>query len=260
MNFTNLLVEISDRIATVTVNRPKVLNALNEATLKELDQAFADFATDPEVKVVILTGAGEKAFVAGGDISVMQPLGPVASRDFARMAQKILGRIEQCPKPVIAAINGFALGGGCGLAMACDLRIAAETARLGQPEINLGIIPGWAGTQRLARLIGKGRAKELLFTGEMVDAREAWRIGLVNRVVPAAELMTATRELAVKIAGKGGFALALAKEAVDRGLEMDLERANACEADLFGLCFATEDQKEGMLAFLEKRAAVFRDR
>jgi enoyl-CoA hydratase len=144
--------------------------------------------------------------------------------------------------------------------MACDLRIAAETARLGQPEINLGIIPGWAGTQRLARLIGKGRAKELLFTGEMVDAREAWRIGLVNRVVPAAELMTATRELAVKIAGKGGFALALAKEAVDRGLEMDLERANACEADLFGLCFATEDQKEGMLAFLEKRAAVFRDR
>jgi enoyl-CoA hydratase len=203
MNFTNLLVEIKDRIATVTVNRPKVLNALNEATLKELDQAFISFENDSEVKVVILTGAGEKAFVAGGDIAVMQPLGPVAARDFARMAQKILDRIENSPKPVIAAINGYALGGGCELAMACDLRIASESARLGQPEINLGIIPGWAGTQRLARLVGKGRAKELLFTGEMIDAREAWRIGLVNRVVPAAELMSAARELAVKIAGSG---------------------------------------------------------
>lgn len=260
MQFTSLIVDISDRIATVTVNRPKVLNALNEATLKELDQAFAAFATDPKVKVVILTGAGEKAFVAGGDISVMQPLGPVASRGFARMAQKILDRIENCPKPVIAAINGFALGGGCELAMACDIRIAAESARLGQPEINLGIIPGWAGTQRLSRLIGKGRAKELVFTGEMIDAREAWRIGLVNQVVPAAALMNTARELAAKIAGKGAIALALAKEAIDRGLEMDLERANACEADLFGLCFATEDQNEGMLAFLEKRPAVFRDR
>jgi enoyl-CoA hydratase len=260
MNFANLLVETHDRIATVTVNRPKVLNALDEATLKELDRAFASFATDPEVKVVILTGAGEKAFVAGGDIAVMQPLGPVAARDFARMAQKILDRIENSPKPVIAAVNGYALGGGCELAMACDLRIASESARLGQPEINLGIIPGWAGTQRLSRLVGKGRAKELLFTGEMIDAREAWRIGLVNRVVPATELMAATRELAGKIAGKGGLALSLAKEAVNRGLEIDLERANASEADLFGLCFATEDQKEGMLAFLEKRAAVFRDR
>jgi len=260
MQFSNLLVEIDAKVATVTVNRPKVLNALNEATLKELDQAFVSFETDPEVKAVILTGAGEKAFVAGGDIAVMQPLGPVAARDFARMAQKILDRIESCPKPVIAAINGYALGGGCELAMACDLRIAAESARLGQPEINLGIIPGWAGTQRLSRLVGKGRAKELLFTGEMIDALEAWRIGLVNRVVPAAELMGTARELAGKIAGKGRVALSLAKEAVDRGLEMDLERANACEADLFGLCFATEDQKEGMLAFLEKRAAVFRDR
>jgi enoyl-CoA hydratase len=260
MNFSNLLVAIDDRIATVTVNRPKVLNALDEATLKELDQAFISFETDPEVKVVILTGAGEKAFVAGGDIAAMQPLGPVAARRFAVMAQAVLGRIERSPKPVIAAINGYALGGGCELAMCCDLRIASETARLGQPEVNLGIIPGWAGTQRLPRLVGKGRAKELLFTGEMIDAREAWRIGLVNRVVPAVELMNAARELAGKIAVKGQIALSLAKEAVDRGLEMDLERASACEADLFGLCFATEDQKEGMLAFLEKRAAVFRDR
>ena len=260
MNFVNLLIETRDRIATVTVNRPKVLNALDEATLKELDQAFSALEADPQVKVVILTGAGEKAFVAGGDIAAMQPLGPVAARAFAVMAQAVLGRIEHSPKPVIAAINGFALGGGCELAMACDLRIASETARLGQPEINLGIIPGWAGTQRLPRLVGKGRAKELLFTGEMIDAREAWRIGLVNRVVPAAELMNVVRELAGKIAGKGQVALSLAKEAVDRGLEMDLARANACEADLFGLCFATEDQKEGMLAFLEKRAAVFRDR
>lgn len=260
MQFTNLLVEIDAKVATVTVNRPRVLNALDEATLKELEQAFVSFEADPEVKVVILTGAGEKAFVAGGDIAAMQPLGPVAARRFALMAQAVLGRIERFPKPVIAAVNGYALGGGCELAMACDLRIASETARLGQPEINLGIIPGWAGTQRLPRLVGKGRAKELLFTGEMIDAGEAWRIGLVNRVVPAAELMNAARELAKKIAGKGLLALGLAKEAVDRGLEMDLERANACEADLFSLCFATEDQKEGMVAFLEKRTAVFRDR
>jgi len=260
MNFANLLVEIAERVATVTINRPKALNALDEATLKELEQAFDALEADPAVKVVIVTGAGEKAFVAGGDIAVMQPLGPVAARDFARMAQKILDRIEHCRKPVIAAINGYALGGGCELAMACDLRIASESARLGQPEINLGIIPGWGGSQRLPRLVGKGRAKELLFTGEMLDAREAWRIGLVNRVVPAAELMPAARELAGKIAGKGGPALALAKEAIDRGLEVDLGHANACEADLFGLCFATADQKEGMLAFLEKRAADFRDR
>jgi len=260
MQYTNLLVEVANKVATVTINRPKVLNALDEATLKELDQAFIAFEADPEVKVIILTGAGEKAFVAGGDIAAMQPLGPMAARRFAVMAQDILGRIERFPKPVIAAINGYALGGGCELAMACDLRIASETARLGQPEVNLGIIPGWAGTQRLPRLVGKGRAKELLFTGEMIDAREAWRIGLVNRVVPAAELMEAARELAGKIAGKGQVALRLGKEAVDRGLEMDLARANACEADLFGLCFATEDQKEGMQAFLEKRAAVFRDR
>jgi enoyl-CoA hydratase len=260
MQFSNLLAEIDAKVATVTINRPKVLNALDETTLKELDLAFSAFAADPEVKVVILTGAGEKAFVAGGDIAAMQPLGPVAARAFAIMAQEVLSRIERFSKPVIAAINGYALGGGCELAMACDLRIAAESARLGQPEINLGIIPGWAGTQRLPRLVGKGRAKELLFTGEMIDAREAWRIGLVNRVVPAAELMNTARELAGKIAGKGQLALALAKEAVDRGLEMDLARANACEADLFGLCFATEDQKEGMLAFLEKRTAVFRDR
>jgi len=260
MNFANLLVEIGARIATVTINRPKALNALDETTLKELEQAFAALEADPGVKVVIVTGAGEKALVAGADIAVMQPLGAVAARDFARMAQKILDRIENFPKPVIAAVNGYALGGGCELAMACDLRIAGDNARLGQPEINLGIIPGWGGSQRLPRLVGKGRAKELLFTGDMVDAAEAWRIGLVNRVVPAAELMTVSRELAGKIAGKGEISLRLAKEAVDRGVELDLDRANACEADLFGLCFATEDQKEGMQAFLEKRPAVFRDR
>jgi len=260
MAYGNLLVDIEERVATVTVNRPKVLNALDEATLKELERAFAALEADPQVKVIIVTGAGEKAFVAGGDIAVMQPLGPVAARNFARMAQKILDRIESCRKPVIAAVNGYALGGGCELALACDLRLAGDNARLGQPEINLGIIPGWGGSQRLPRLVGKGRAKELLFTGEMLDAHEAWRIGLVNRVVPAAELMAEARSLAGKIAGKGGAALALAKEAVDRGMEVDLEHANACEADLFGLCFATEDQKEGMLAFLEKRPAAFRDR
>jgi len=260
MGYLNLLLNVDDRIATVTINRPKVLNALDEATLHELERAFISLEGDPSVKVIVLTGSGEKAFVAGGDIAGMQPLGPTAARNSARMAQGVLDRIERCPKPVIAAINGYALGGGCELAMACDLRIAADTARLGQPEINLGIIPGWGGTQRLPRLVGKGRAKELLFTGDMIDAAEAFRIGLVNRVVSASELMTEAKKLAEKIAGKGASALALAKEAVDRGVEIDLERANACEVDLFGLCFATEDQKEGMLAFLEKRPAVFKDR
>jgi len=260
MDFKNLILEIADGVATVTVNRPKALNALNSETVRELDRAFAGIEADPEVGAVILTGAGNKAFVAGADIAVMQSCDPVAAREMALLAQGVLARIESGPKPVIAAVNGYALGGGCELAMSCDLRIAAESARLGQPEINLGIIPGWGGTQRLARLIGKGRALELLFTGDMIAARDAERIGLVNRVTSDGELMEEATKLARKIAAKASIALRLIKDAVHQGQEMDLARANALEADRFALCFSTEDQKEGMTAFLEKRTPKFRGR
>jgi enoyl-CoA hydratase len=260
MEFNNLLFEKSDGIATVTVNRPKALNALNEETIRELSRCFEGLENDGEVKVVILTGAGEKAFVAGADIAAMASLEAVAARDFALLGQKVLNTIEQLSKPVIAAVNGFALGGGCELALACDLRLASDNARFGQPEVNLGVIPGFAGTQRLARLVGKGRAKELLFTGDMVNAEEAWRIGLVNRVTAPAELLPAARTLAQKIAGKGTVAIALCKDAVNNGLEMDSDKGGRYEADLFALCFATADQKEGMAAFLEKRPAHFQGR
>jgi enoyl-CoA hydratase len=255
-----LLLTVEDGVATVTVNRPKALNALNKETLQELEEGFRSLGDDPQVRVAVLTGAGERAFVAGADIAAMQPLGPAEAREMALLGQRVCENIERCPKPVIAAVNGYALGGGCELAMACDLRIVSENARFGQPEINLGIIPGFAGSQRLTRLIGRGRAKELLFTGDMVDAPEAFRLGLANRVVPAGDLLEETQKLARKIAGKSLAALRLCKEAVNNGVEMDLSRAAACEADLFGLCFATADQKEGMQAFLEKRPAKFSDR
>jgi len=257
MTFENLLYDCSDGIANVTINRPKALNALNEATLKELLCLFAAIREDAAVKVVILTGAGEKAFVAGADISEMQPIDAVTGRQFALLGHQLAAAIESLPKPVIAAVNGFALGGGCELALCCDIRLASEAARFGQPEINLGVIPGFGGTQRLPRLIGKGRACELLLTGDMIDAAEAYRIGLANKVLPAAELLPAARKLAAKIASKGQVAVAFAKAALRDGLETDLTRACAHEADLFGLCFATADQKEGMLAFLEKRPAQF---
>jgi enoyl-CoA hydratase len=259
MEFKNLLVEVADQVATVTINRPKVLNALNAETLKELEQAFAALEADPAAKVIIVTGAGEKAFVAGADIAAMQPIGPVAAREFALLAHRIMDRLEQGSKTVIAAVNGFALGGGCELAMACDIRLASDNARFGQPEINLGIIPGWAGTQRLPRLVGRGRALELLLTGDLIDAAEACRIGLVNRVVPTAELLPEARKLAGKIAGKGQVAVRLCRDAVRHGLEVDRARGSAMEADLFALCFATADQKEGMQAFLEKRKPEFKD-
>lgn len=257
MNYENLLYECSEGVATVTINRPKALNALNEATLKELLRLFTTIKEDPAVKVVILTGAGEKAFVAGADIAEMQPIDAVTGRQFALLGHQLAAAIETLPKPVIAAVNGFALGGGCELALCCDIRLASETARFGQPEINLGVIPGFGGTQRLPRLIGKGRACELLLTGDMIDAAEAYRIGLANKLLPAAELLPAARKLALKIAAKGQIAVAFAKAALRDGLETDLTRACAHEADLFGLCFATVDQKEGMLAFLEKRPAQF---
>jgi enoyl-CoA hydratase len=260
MEFQNLLMEKSDGIATVTVNRPKALNALNEETLRELLCCFQGLERDAEIKVVILTGAGEKAFVAGADIAFMKDLEAVAARDFALLGQKVMNTIEQLTKPVIAAVNGFALGGGCELALACDIRLASDNARFGQPEVNLGVIPGFAGTQRLPRLVGKGRAKEILFTGDMVAADEAYRIGLVNRVTSPGELLPVARKLAQKIVGKGAVAIALCKDAVNNGLEMESDKACRYEADQFALCFATADQKEGMAAFLEKRPAQFQGR
>ncbi len=258
MNWDNILLEKDGAVAVVTINRPKALNALNAATLTELDQVFTGLAADSAISVVILTGAGEKAFVAGADIAFMQNLTALEAREFALLGQAVFNKIENLPQPVIAAVNGFALGGGCELAMACDMRLAAENARFGQPEVGLGVPPGFAGTQRLPRLVGKGRAKELLFSGEMIDAQEAYRIGLVNRVCPAAGLMETVKALARKIASKGQVAVRLTKSAVNQGLEMDSGRAMAYEAEVFGLAFATGDQREGMTAFLEKRPADFK--
>ncbi len=258
MEFKNLLMTSDNGIVTVTLNRPKALNALNRATLGELQQLFADLERDTEVKAIIVTGAGEKAFVAGADIAEMEQMTALEARDFARFGQQVFAAIENCSKPVIAAVNGFALGGGCELAMACDIRLASEKAKFGQPEVNLGIIPGFAGTQRLSRLIGKGRAKELIFTGDMVDAAEALRLGLANKVVAPEELLEAARNLAQKIAAKGPVAIRFGKEAINKGFDMDLDKGSAYEAELFALCFAGEDQKEGMLAFLEKRPANFK--
>ncbi|MDY6847945.1 MAG: enoyl-CoA hydratase-related protein [Geoalkalibacter sp.] len=254
-----LLLDISDSIATLTVNRPRVMNALSVDVLEALKKNIIELGADDRVRVIIITGAGEKAFIAGGDVSAMRDFGPLAGRESALLAQDVLNTIERCSKPVIAAVNGYALGGGCELSMACDLRVASENARFGQPEVNIGIIPGWGGTQRLPRLIGKGRALEMILSGEMIDAREAWRIGLVNKVFPQSELMEQTRGLAAKIAKRSLVVTRLSKEAVHHGMELDLARAQELEADLFGLCFSTHDQKEGMGAFLEKRSPQFKD-
>lgn len=260
MNYECLLIDIANRTAMVTINRPEALNAMNAQVLDELETAFTELEINESVDCIILTGSGKKSFVAGADIAAMQELDAAAAERFAKHGHAVLNRIEKCAKPVIAAVNGFALGGGCELAMACDVRVAADNAKFGQPEVNLGVIPGFGGTLRLTRLVGKGRAKEMIFTGDMVDAEEACRIGLANRVVPADELLDTVRVLAKKIVSKGQVAVRLAKEAVDNGLEMDLDRAGRYEACLFGLCFASADQKEGMQAFLEKRPAEFTGR
>ncbi|MBZ5514143.1 MAG: enoyl-CoA hydratase/isomerase family protein [Acidobacteriia bacterium] len=257
MSYTTLLTETRDAISTVTVNRPERLNALNRQVMQELDECFRGLQTDDGVRVVILTGAGEKAFVAGADINELAALTPLEGQEFSRYGQGVLDRIENLGKPVIAAVNGFALGGGCELAMACTLRVASESARFAQPEVKLGIIPGYAGTQRLARLVGKGRALELILTGEAVTAQEAYRLGLVNQVVPPAELMNAARALARKILANAPLAIKFALEAVHHGLEMTQEEGQFLEATLFGLCCTTEDMKEGTRAFLEKRPAKF---
>jgi enoyl-CoA hydratase len=260
MNFDNLLVAHDGPVATLTINRPKVLNALNRQTVEELGRAVLTLGADDSVRVVILTGAGDKAFVAGADIGELAVQTPVSGRETSLLGQRVLDSVEQMGKPVIAAINGYALGGGCELALACTLRIAAETARLGQPEINLGLIPGYAGTQRLPRVVGRGRALELLLTGDQISAQEAYRIGLVNRVVPAADLMNEARALAATLAAKAPVAVRYILDAVQRGLDMALPQAQVFEATLFGLVASTDDMREGTKAFLEKRRAEFRGR
>ena len=253
MTFETLLVERDNAVCVVTINRPKVLNALNRQTINELSQAFSDLQQDRDVRAVVVTGAGEKAFVAGADINELAVLSPAEGQLHARRGQAVFDAIEQLGKPVVAAINGFALGGGCELAMACTIRIAAETARLGQPEINLGIIPGFAGSQRLTRLVGKGRALEILLSGDMVSAVRAFEIGLVNRVVSAAELMAEAKKVASALAAKAPLAIRYILEAVNHGAEMPLPDAQFLEASLFGLVAASDDMKEGTKAFLEKR-------
>jgi enoyl-CoA hydratase len=260
MSFENLLLEREGAVAILTINRPKVLNALNAQTLEELRRAILELKGDDSVRVVVLTGAGEKSFVAGADINELATQTPVSGREHAMSGQHILDLIEHMGKPVIAAINGYALGGGCELAMACTIRIAADTAKLGQPEINLGLIPGYAGTQRLSRIIGRGRALELLLTGDQISAQDAHRLGLVNRVVPAADLMTEAKKLASTLAGKAPIAIRYILESVHQGLEMPFTEAQVFEATLFGLIASTEDMREGTKAFLEKRKAEFKGR
>lgn len=258
MGFNNLLLESREGIAFLTVNRPKVLNALNAETMGELDAAVTALAADPAVRAVILTGAGEKAFVAGADINELAEASPVSGRETSLRGQRVLERLEKMGKPVVAAINGFALGGGLELALACHIRLAAEEAKLGLPEVKLGIIPGYGGTQRLARLIGKGRALEWILSGEMMDAAEAHRIGLVNRVLQRAELLAGAEALLRKILANGPVAIRYALEVLSLGLEGTLEEGLALEAGLFGVLCATEDMREGTRAFVEKRPAQFK--
>ena len=260
MSYTNLKTENRDGVLIVTIDRPKVLNALNAETVTEIGRTFDAARDDDAVRVVIVTGAGEKAFVAGADINELARMTPLTGKAVAERGQRIFSKIERLPKPVIAAINGFALGGGCELALACHIRIASDKAQLGLPEVSLGIIPGYGGTQRMARLLGKGKALELILSGERIGAAEAERIGLVNKVVPADQLMTVAEEMARKIASRGPLAVRAAIEAVMNGSEMPFEEGQFLEATLFGLLTATEDMKEGMSAFLEKRQAEFKNR
>ena len=257
MSDSNLLLEKDAAVATITFNNPKALNALTEETFTGMESLLDELENDADIRVIILTGAGDKAFIAGGDISHLASLDAEGARRFALLAQRVIDRIETFPKPVIAAVNGYCLGGGNELAMGCDLRIAADSAKFGQPEVKLGIIPGFAGTQRLSRVVGKGRAKAIIFSGEMIDAAEACRIGLVNRVVAKDLLIKEAKALAMKMCDKSASAIRLSKEAIDNGLEMDFARAARYEADLFALSFTTADCKEGISAFLEKRPAKF---
>ena len=260
MSFENLLLDRDGAVALLTINRPQVLNALNTPTIDELRRAVLELKHDPAVRVIIITGAGEKSFVAGADINELAVQRPAQGKEHARRGQHVFDLIENLGKPVIAAINGYALGGGCELAMACTLRIASGTAKLGQPEINLGLIPGYAGTQRLPRLVGKGVALELLLTGRQITADEALRIGLVHRVVAAESLRAEAMTLARDLAGKAPIAMQYIIESVNRGLEVSFDNAQFLEATLFGLVASTEDMHEGTSAFLEKRKAEFKGR
>lgn len=260
MTFENLLVSHEGGVRTITINRPNVLNALNAATIGELRQAIGDATEAPDVRVVVLTGAGDRAFVAGADINELAMAEPVEALRLSERGHDLLMRIECSGKPVIAAINGFALGGGCELAMACTFRLAADSAKLGQPEINLGIIPGYGGTQRLARLIGRDRALELVLSGRHVGAEEALQLGLVTRVVPASRLLEETYAFAAVLANKSAIAVRLAMEAVNRGLDLPLADACAYEATLFAVAASTHDKREGTRAFLEKRRPAFTGR
>ena len=260
MEYTNLLLEKNGAIAVLTINRPKALNALNSDTLTELSTMLDELGGDSSVKVVIITGSGQKAFVAGADISEMKDLNSLEGRRFAQLGHAAFRKLELLAMPVIAAINGFALGGGCELAMACDIRLASENAKFGQPEVTLGLTAGFGGTQRLPRIVGTGFASELLFTGDVIDAQEAYRIGLVNHVYASDTLMEEAQKLAKRIAGRAPVAVQLTKNAIQRGINMDLDSATAYEADAFGLTFSTQDQTEGCTAFVEKRKPVFEGR
>ena len=258
MAFENILYEKKNSIAYVTVNRPKVLNALNMATMEELRSAYTAIKDDKEIRVAIMTGSGEKAFIAGADIAELSKHHAVSAKEYTHRGQSVLDLIENLGKPVIACINGFALGGGCEIALACTFRLASETAKLGQPEVKLGIIPGYGGTQRLPRLVGKGIAMQLLLAGEMINAQEALRIGLVNEVAAPPDLIPRAEALAQKIIANAPLAVQYAMEAVNRGMDMSLSEGLYLEATLFGICCATEDKTEGTTAFLEKRPAQFK--
>jgi enoyl-CoA hydratase len=258
MTFENLFCEQTEAVATVTVSRPKVLNALNAATIQELDDCLLRLRDDTSVRAIVLTGEGDRAFIAGADIAELSQLTPTAAREVARRGQALCDRLERATKPIIAAVNGFALGGGLELAMACTLRVAADTAKLGQPEVNLGLLPGFGGTQRLPRLVGPGRALEMLLTGEPIDATEAWRIGLVNRVVSAGRVRDEARELAGLLTSKPPLVMQYILDVVRSGMQMSLQDGCEQEATLFGLVASTEDMREGIRAFLEKRRARFK--
>lgn len=256
MAYENVLLEKEDRVAILTINRPKALNALNNDTLLDIKSAITEVKEDSSIDVLIITGA-DKAFVAGADISFMQPLTAIEGRAFGALGQAVFRAIEAMEKPVIAAVNGFALGGGCELAMCCDFRIASTKAKFGQPEVGLGITPGFGGTQRLPRLVGAGMAKQMLYTADIIDAAEALRVGLVNSVVEPEELMDFVKKIAKRIVSKAQVAVRLSKVAATEGMQTDIDRSMTIEADAFGLCFATADQKEGMSAFVEKRKPGF---
>ncbi|MFH2056911.1 MAG: enoyl-CoA hydratase-related protein [bacterium] len=258
MEYQNIKTEVTGAVGKITIDRPKALNALNSETLSELSMAFSDFENGGEVRVCIVTGGGEKAFVAGADIGELKTYDMAGAKEFAENGHELFAMIENSPIVTIAAVNGFALGGGCELAMACDIRIASEKAKFGQPEVGLGIIPGFGGTQRLPRLVGKGRAKELIFTGRIIEAEEAMRIGLADAICPPDKIGEAAEALAGSIAGKGPQAIQFAKSAINTGLDLDLANGNRYEINTFAALFATADKEEGLSAFLEKRKPAFK--